>query len=74
MLSLLFNILNDSSTTSSSNIVVNEYSATTTVSTSEYFLPNYSTTATAMTVPGLWETFLDLSTLVDGDVLQFKVY
>lgn len=55
-------------------ITVDAYSGTTSIGTSEFFLPNNSTTATAITTPGLWQPFFDLTALADGDQLQFTVY
>lgn len=55
-------------------ITVDAYSGSTSITTAEYFLPNASTTATAITTPGMWQAFFDLSALVDGDKIQFTVY
>lgn len=55
-------------------ITVDAYSGTTSITTTEYFLPNASTTAAAITTAGMWQAFFDLTALVDGDEVQFTVY
>ncbi len=55
-------------------INVNAYSGSTSITTTEYFLPNASTTAAPIASAGLYELFMDLTNLVDGDIIQLTIY
>lgn len=45
-----------------------------TISTTEYFLASNSTTATYQTTDGVYQLFLDLSALANGDEYRLNVY
>lgn len=50
------------------------YENSATISTTEYSLTNNSTTIAAKTDDGIFQCFLDLSAMVDGDQFALKVY
>jgi hypothetical protein len=50
------------------------FSGTASISTTEYSLPNASTTLTPRTEDGIYQLFLDLSALVAGDEYELKLY
>lgn len=45
-----------------------------TISTTEYSLPNNSTTLTPQTGDGVYQAFIDLANLAAGDVYDLKIY
>jgi hypothetical protein len=45
-----------------------------TISTSEYSIVNGGTTLQNITDDGIYQLFLDLSDMVDGDILELKIY
>lgn len=50
------------------------YENSATISTTEYSLTNNSTTLAAKTDDGVFQCFLDLSAMVDGDQFELKIY
>jgi hypothetical protein len=50
------------------------YENSASVSTTEYSLPNNSTTLTPITADGVYQLFLDLNALVAGDTYELKLY
>lgn len=50
------------------------YEDSASISTSEYSLPNDSTSLAAITTDGVYQVFLDLSALAAGDEYELKVY
>lgn len=50
------------------------YENSATISATEYSLTNNSTTIAAKTDDGVFQCFLDLSTMVDGDQFDLKIY
>jgi hypothetical protein len=50
------------------------YGNTATISTTEYSLPNNSTTLTPITVDGVYQVFIDVSAMASGDeyLIQIK--
>ena len=49
------------------------YENTATISTSEYSLPNNSTTLTPLTLSGVFQGFIDFSAMLAGDKYTIKV-
>jgi hypothetical protein len=45
-----------------------------TISTTEYSLPNNSTTLTPKTTAGVYQAFIDLANLAAGDIFDLKIY
>jgi hypothetical protein len=50
------------------------YENTATISTTEYSLPNASTTLTAKTDVGVFQVVIDLANMVSGDQYELKLY
>lgn len=50
------------------------YENSATISTTEYSLTNNSITIAAKTDDGIFQCFLDLSAMVDGDQFELKIY
>lgn len=50
------------------------YESSATISTAEYSLPNNSTTLVALTTPGIYQVFLDLSALTATEWYELLVY
>jgi hypothetical protein len=50
------------------------YENSATISTTEYSLPNNSTTLTPITADGIYQTFLDLSALTITETYELKIY
>lgn len=50
------------------------YENSATISTTEYSLPNNSTTLTPKTDDGVFQVFIDLANMVAGDQYQIKAY
>lgn len=50
------------------------YSSSATVSTTEYSLPNASTTLATVTTDGIYQVFLDASNMAAGDQYRLQVY
>lgn len=50
------------------------FANTATISTSEYSLPNNSTTLTPRGEDGVFQLFLDLNAMVAGDIYELKLY
>lgn len=56
-------------------MAINEaYSNTATISTTEYSLPNNSTTLTPITADGVYQVFIDFFNMASGDEYLIKVY
>lgn len=49
------------------------YGNTATISTTEYSLPNNSTTLTPITVDGIYQTLIDVSAMASGDEYLIQV-
>lgn len=49
------------------------YTATATISTTEYSLPNNSTTLASITDDGVYQVFIDLANLAVGDEYEIKI-
>ena len=54
--------------------ITEAYTGSASITSTEYSLPNASTTLTPITVPGIYQLFLDLNAMVAGDqyLLQIK--
>lgn len=50
------------------------YENSATISTTEYSLPNNSTTLTPKTDDGVFQLFLDMSAMAAGDQYELKIY
>lgn len=50
------------------------YSGTATISTTEYSLPNSSTTLTPKTDDGVFQVFIDVANMAAGDQYEIKFY
>jgi hypothetical protein len=50
------------------------YESSASIGTTEYSLPNSSTTLTPITVDGVYQVFLDLANMVAGDQYELKLY
>jgi hypothetical protein len=50
------------------------YENSASISTTEYSLPNNSTSLTPITVDGVYQVFIDLANMVAGDQYEIKVY
>jgi len=51
-----------------------DFEGTPSVSTTEFSLPNNSTTLTARTETGLYQLFLDLNALTSADLIEISIY
>jgi len=54
--------------------ITEAFSGSASISTTEYSLPNSSTTLTPQTGDGVYQLFLDLNALVAGDEYELKIY
>jgi hypothetical protein len=54
--------------------ITEAFAETGTISTTEYSLTNDGTTLQTQTDDGIYQVFLDLSDMVDGDILELKIY
>lgn len=50
------------------------YENSASISTTEYSLPNNSTTLTPITVDGVYQAFIDVANMAAGDQYELKVY
>lgn len=50
------------------------YEDSASISTTEYSLPNDSTTLTPITADGVYQVFIDFSAMVAGDTYELKIY
>ncbi len=54
--------------------ITEAYAGSATIGTTEYSLPNNSTTLTPIAVAGVWQLFLDLSALTATESYRIKLY
>jgi hypothetical protein len=54
--------------------ITNEFTDTATIGTTEYSLPNASTTLTPRTDVGVYQVFIDTSAMAAGDQYEITVY